>query len=133
MKIVLDTNVLIASFVTKGLSADVYDYCYVNHELFISEWILDELKEKLSSKLKFSDEKIVKIITLICESFTKLEIEINIPDICRDKDDNNILALAEEISADYIITGDKDLLVLEKYKTTLIVNPRKFWEKEKKI
>ncbi|MBI5416672.1 hypothetical protein HZA55_01790, partial [Candidatus Poribacteria bacterium] len=75
MKIILDTNVLIASFVTKGLAADVYDYCYVNHEPFISEWILDELKEKLKNKLKFSDEKVTEIITLINEGFTRLEIK----------------------------------------------------------
>jgi predicted nucleic acid-binding protein len=51
--------------------------------------------------------------------------------ICRDKDDNNIIALAVSAKADFIITGDKDLLVLKKYKSIRIVSPREFWEVER--
>ena len=38
MKIVIDTNVLISSFLFGGLSAEVFDYCYIFHEIYISEW-----------------------------------------------------------------------------------------------
>lgn len=47
--------------------------------------------------------------------------------VCRDPDDDNILALARDNRADYIITGDKDLLVLEKFDLIPIIDPRKFW------
>ena len=48
--------------------------------------------------------------------------------ICRDPKDNMILELAAEIEADYIITGDKDLLVLAKFEKTEIASPQQFLE-----
>lgn len=41
--------------------------------------------------------------------------------ICRDKKDNFLLALCEDGKADYLLTGDEDLLVINKYKKTVIV------------
>ena len=46
--------------------------------------------------------------------------------MCRDPDDDNILAAAESGKCDCIITGDKDLLVLKAYKGIDILNPREF-------
>ena len=40
--------------------------------------------------------------------------------ICRDPKDNYLLALAKDSQADFLITGDKDLLVLEKFENTVI-------------
>ena len=48
--------------------------------------------------------------------------------ICRDKDDDEILALARSLSVDYIVTGDKDLLVLKKFESIPIITPRDFWQ-----
>ena len=41
--------------------------------------------------------------------------------ICRDKKDNFLLALCEDGKADYLLTGDEDLLILKKYKKTTIL------------
>jgi len=49
--------------------------------------------------------------------------------VALDKDDNNILYLAQYIDADLIITGDKDLLELKIIKKSMIINPRTFMEK----
>jgi len=40
--------------------------------------------------------------------------------VCRDPADNFLLALAKDGKADFLITGDKDLLVLEKFESTII-------------
>ncbi len=40
--------------------------------------------------------------------------------VCRDPNDNFLLALAKDAQADFLITGDKDLLVLKKFETTII-------------
>lgn len=48
--------------------------------------------------------------------------------ICRDKKDNQVLDLCVVGKADYLVTGDKDLLVLKKFKKTKIVSPREFIE-----
>lgn len=53
--------------------------------------------------------------------------------VCRDISDDNILALAKSSQPRYIITGDKDLLVLEKYNSIPIITPREFWDISKKI
>ena len=45
---------------------------------------------------------------------------------CRDKDDDNILACAVEAAAEYLVTGDKDLLHMKTYKGIRIVMPREF-------
>lgn len=46
--------------------------------------------------------------------------------ICRDPDDNQILALAIDGNANYIVTGDRDLLTLTKIKRVAIVKPKEF-------
>ena len=48
--------------------------------------------------------------------------------ISRDKDDDKILKCGIESKADFIITGDKDLLVLKEYKNIRIINPREYLE-----
>ena len=44
--------------------------------------------------------------------------------VCRDPDDDRILACASEAHAEYIVTGDEDLLVLKRYSAIRIVKPR---------
>lgn len=46
--------------------------------------------------------------------------------ICRDDKDNFLLALAKDGKADYLVTGDKDLLILESFEKTKITNLTKF-------
>jgi uncharacterized protein len=46
----------------------------------------------------------------------------------RDENDNYLLSLAKDIKADYLVTGDKDLLVLEKFNRTRIVTFSQFLE-----
>ncbi len=52
----------------------------------------------------------------------------SVVDVCRDTKDNFLLALAKDGNADFLITGDKDLLVLEKYENTQILTYREFEE-----
>ena len=48
------------------------------------------------------------------------------PGICRDADDDAILACAAEAEADFVITGDEDLLILESFGKAKIIRPRAF-------
>ena len=54
MKILLDTNVLIAAFVARGRCADLLEHCIERHDLFTSEFILDEFAEKLAASSKLN-------------------------------------------------------------------------------
>lgn len=128
-KIVIDTNVLISAFVFKGFAAKVFEYCAVYQSIILSNWILNELTEKLVKKFKIEPSDVDIVIQLIKDRATILEPKNKLPNVCRDKDDNNILQLAEYAAANYIISGDKDLLILKSFKTTIILNPRTFFEK----
>ena len=50
--------------------------------------------------------------------------------VCRDKDDDNIIAAAVSSECDCIITGDNDLLVLQHFSGIDILSPKKFLEYE---
>jgi len=128
-KIVIDTNVLISTFVFKGFAAKIFEYCAVYENIILSNWILNELTEKLLNKFKIEPTDVDDIIQLIKDRATILEPINKLPNVCRDKDDNNILQLSEYAKANYIITGDKDLLILNSFNETIILNPRTFHKK----
>ena len=128
MKIVIDTNMIIASFATRGFCNELLEICLTNHEIYTSNFILDETERIFKDKIKLPS-KIIREIIQYLKSSTKIVIpvEISTKD-CRDKNDLQILGTALSANADIIISGDKDLLVLKKYKNILILSPRKFWE-----
>ena len=131
MKIFFDTNVIISAFITHGHASELFSYCLANHRNYTSDFVIAELEKNLT-KFDYSEEEI-KIVTgflninfSIISGYNKLEDRI-----CRDEDDNNILAAACKSEVDCIITGDKDLLVLKKYNDISILSPRDFWSFEK--
>jgi putative PIN family toxin of toxin-antitoxin system len=128
MKIIFDTNVILSALITQGLSSRVLDICIDKHQLFISQWIIDEVISKLNVKMHAPKPEIDRVMIFLENIFNKIVAAGNIPDICRDKYDNNILLLAQTISADLIITGDSDLLSLNEYLKTKIISPRQFIE-----
>lgn len=58
--------------------------------------------------------------------FIKVKSKVN---ICRDSKDDFLLALAIDGKADFLITGDKDLLVLAKIENTRIITMSEYLEK----
>lgn len=131
MKIVFDSNVLLAALLTKGLTSDVFEYCYDYHEIYLSEWIIDEVAGKLREKFEMPEAKLEESINFIKGGAKVINPDGEPPSVCRDKDDNNVLHVGSFIEADYIITGDKDLLVLSNYGGVRIISPRDFWTKIK--
>jgi len=126
MKIVLDTNILISAFVFRGKASAVFDHCALREELFVSQWILDELAQKLRFKFSIKEHDILEMLSLIAEKSTFVQPHTVLPSVCRDSDDNYILQLTESVQADFLITGDKDLLVLDTYQGARIVAPAQF-------
>jgi putative PIN family toxin of toxin-antitoxin system len=128
MKVLLDTNVIIAAFAARGLSADVLELCLSGHTVITSEYILSEVREKLTGKIALPASIADDIIAYLRE-YSILAVPLPVTDVeCRDEDDLPVLGAAVAGHADYLITGDKDLLVLERYRNILIITPRQFWE-----
>ncbi|MCF8198876.1 MAG: putative toxin-antitoxin system toxin component, PIN family [Sulfuritalea sp.] len=135
LRVVLDTNVLLsgiaypASVPGKIISA----WRHGSVDVLLSTWILDELRRvlpRLSHRHGLTSAEIDDLVDALSFQVELVEpAPIEEPDL-RDSDDQPVLgtlltALATT-GADYLITGDKDLLVLaERYP---IVTPANFWE-----
>ena len=122
MRILLDTNVLIA----RGTCHELLELIVINHDVITSEFILTELSDNLITKFKFSSETAERAITLL-RSQLQIASAADLPlPVSRDPDDDNVLAAALSGRCECIITGDKDLLVLDPFNNIRIVTPRMF-------
>ena len=127
MRLVLDTNVLIAAVVADGLCRDLVRRRLENHSLITSRTLLNELREKLEEKfvVKAKDIPFLSVYEARAELVEPAPLDAN---LCRDPDDVAVLATAIAGKADFIITGDQDLLVLSQHEGIPIVTPRQWLE-----
>ena len=130
MKVVLDTNVLIAAFAARGLCEAVLGLCLENHEIVLSQPLLLEVQGSLKLKLRLPQPVVEEILDFLRAHSVLVEPKDVPADACRDPDDLMVLGTAEAAGATYIVTGDGDSLSLEKFGDIPILTPRKFWEKE---
>ena len=128
MKVILDANVIIAAFASRGLCSAVFELCLDRFDIVLSEAILKEVYINLIDTIKLPYPQCDLIVLYLREHCFLSEIDDVDESPCRDKNDLHVLGLAQHSSADYIITGDKDLLDLFQYKNTKIITPRQFWE-----
>lgn len=136
LKVVVDTNIFISALLGSEKSKFIIEK-FINGEIdiIITEEIFLEIVETLKDK-KFSEvinkEDLKNLIELL-----KIDATWVIPkekiDACRDAKDNIILECAISGNADFIITGDNDLLSLKKFKKISIINPLKFYKKLSKL
>jgi len=127
MRIVLDSNVVVAAFAARGLCEALFELCLGNHEILLSEPLLDEIRRNLTKKVKLGRQTAAGIERLLRESGLLLEPAAVAADACRDAGDLHILGLAKTGKAEYLVTGDDDLLVLKRFGRCRIVRPRQFW------
>ena len=132
MKVILDTNIIISSFATRGLCHSVFEICLDRFEIVISSTLIEEIRKALKEKLKLPEVFITEVLDYLSENATLLEIKKSLSGVCRDPEDDHIISLADSSGAKYLITGDEDLLIMKKYGGTHIVTPRQFWEMSKK-
>lgn len=126
MKIVLDANVVIAAFAARGLCEAIMEVCLCEHEIALSDDLLDEILRNLRNKIKLPKDIVDNIGALLREHSNSTIPSPLASDVCRDPDDIKILGLAVATKADYIVTGDKDLLILKSFEDIPILNPRAF-------
>lgn len=135
-KVVVDANVIIsAAFGGKPLQAFVR--AQEDHEVYLSEAIAQELlgvvsglSRKLSeNQLSFIHEKIQQLLNLARTVSLSTQVVLS-----RDPKDDHHLSLCKEIGAEFLVTGDKDLLNISQDKlkasgiSCKIVSPQEFLE-----
>ncbi len=132
-KIVIDTNVLVSSLIQKS-----YPYRII-YELFIDDKFLLCISNDLMSEYYevLARPKFVgfpdfftraEILLVDVEAKARKYQPTKKLDLISDIDDNKILELADECSADFIITGNTNDFTFTAYKQTKIVTPKEYWE-----
>ena len=128
MKAVLDTNVLLAAFITEGICSKILVRGRKRQfHLILCPVILREFERVLIKKFSITRNEVRSILQIVSEAMhSVVSPSQSVQGICRDPDDDSILACALEAGADYLVTGDVDLLELKIFKGIRIVTPREF-------
>ena len=127
MRVVFDTNVFVSAFVTEGVCSVLLKRARKSEfELIVCPFIVEEVKNVLSRKLKAENHLIENVLLIIREASNTIHPLDSVKNLCRDKDDDFVLSCAVSANADYLVSGDKDLLIIEKFKGVKIVSPREF-------
>ena len=127
MKVVCDTNILIAAMVADGLCRDIVKRRFLLVDLYTSTALLRELESTLRIKFR-TDPADLPLLAAYRERASLVKPAKLARAVCRDPDDDVVLATAKAASADCILTGDQDLLVLERFESIAILSPRMFVE-----
>jgi uncharacterized protein len=126
---VFDTNVIVSSLLfERSKPAQAFNYALNHGEILLSSELLAELSDVLGRK-KFDRFVTSEERDEFLETFVDRAILIDIIEKvqeCRDPKDDKILELALNGQAQYIVSGDKDLLVLNPFRAVKIVTAEEF-------
>lgn len=132
MRVVIDTNVLVSAVIRpQGIPGEVLHQLRERRfELLMSRATLDELvnvlfRPRLRTKYRLTDNTLRPILKLLFLRSVMLQPQEKVT-VCRDPKDDVYLELAIAGKADYIVTGDTDLLVLHPFRNIPIVTPAAF-------
>ncbi len=127
MRVVLDTNIYISAILFGGNCEEILRIAGSgSFELIISKSIILELRGILEKKFMWSKKQVSETISHIKNITTEIKPGIKVKIIRKDPSDNKILECAVSAMARYIVTGDKHLLDIKKYKEISILKPADF-------
>lgn len=128
MRVVFDNNVLVSAALISGVPRKVFDKLLDNGTVLTSVPVLLELADVLNrekfDKYVTHDERMRFMVNYL-KVAEMVEIDETII-ACRDPKNDKFLELAVAGNADFLITGDEDLLVLKPFRTVEIITPREF-------
>ena len=128
---VFDTNTLISALLFRdSIPRKAFDRALEKGKILISLNVVAELNEVLGrekfNKYVSEQERVEFLIALLQEAIFIEVVEVVTE--CRDPHDDKFLELAVNGNAEYIISGDRDLLSLHPFREIAIVTPRDFLE-----
>jgi putative PIN family toxin of toxin-antitoxin system len=131
LKLIIDTNLWVSFLISnthRKLDALLIENKVI---LLFSEALITEVEQTISKPRlkKYFSENALQEMLEVFEPYIELIEVRSIVSVCRDPDDNFLLALAKDGKANYLITGDQDLLVLKKFGKTRIVTITAFLKK----
>ncbi len=131
-RVVADTNTVVSALLWRGAPRRVLDAARSGHiALFTSVALLEELQEvlgrpKFSLRLRSAEVTVRELVLGYAALTTIVSPAIIAPAVSRDRDDDMVLECAVAAGAEYIVSGDNDLLTLQAYQDILIVSADDF-------
>lgn len=122
-RVILDTNLFISYLISRKLiKIDLLLKKEAIRLIFSEESLGEFIAVASRPKFKkfFSEEDIHELLSLIDHFAELVEVQSAV-NLCRDPKDNFLLVLAKDSNADYLVTGDKDLLEIENFEGTQII------------
>ena len=130
-RFVFDTNVIVSALLIKTSAARrALDKGCQTGDILLSLEVIEELYDVLGRPAfdhYIDEEDRIKFLTLLVRGATLVEITERIKK-CRDPKGDKFLELAVNGKADFIISGDGDLQVLNPFRKIAILSPREFLE-----
>jgi uncharacterized protein len=123
-RIIVDTNLWISFLLTKDFKKLDEKLIKGKVRIFFSLELIEEflnVVERPKLKRYFNLNDVEQLIELFDSYGEIIEVKSKV-NRCRDIKDNFILALAKDSKANYLITGDQDLLVLKEFEGTHIIS-----------
>ncbi len=129
-KIVLDSNIIISALIYGGKPEQVLKQVLQGEfEAISSSYLFQEVIRVLTIKFNFSPQKLFLIELMLKTSFRVVKPKLKL-DIQQDEADNRVLEAAIEGGAQFIVTGDKELLELKEFRSVQIVSAAQFTEED---
>ncbi|WP_373525622.1 putative toxin-antitoxin system toxin component, PIN family [Nostoc sp.] len=128
IKIIIDTNLWISFLIGKELKQLQNLLLEETIQVVVSEEILEEIilvTQRPKLQKYFPPNKVNELIQILrtVGLFINIISEVY---VCRDAKDNYLLALAKDSDANFLLTGDQDLLEIAKFERTEIITYQQF-------
>lgn len=128
LRVILDTNLWISYLISKRLRKIDALFDENGVTLIFSEELMEEFIEVAQRPKfgKFFTSADLENLLALFDVYGEWVQVVSSVDLCRDAKDNFLLALAKDGKADYLITGDQDLLIIKKFEDTDILTYAEF-------
>jgi uncharacterized protein len=124
---VFDTNILFSATGWRGNPFQCVERARAGEiQVVTCPELIEELAEKLEARLYFSKDQVAEIIADYLGFLRLVQIPKVLDAVPRDPEDNMVLECAIEGQAQYIVSGDNDLLVLKEFRGIKIVRASEF-------
>jgi putative PIN family toxin of toxin-antitoxin system len=127
VKVLLDTNVIVSAFATRGLCADLFQAIVAEHQLVLSESVLGEVRTVLTRKLRVPRKAVEELEALL--RGPAVVVGSLKGSRMKGLDDADAAVVAEAVAGkvDVLVSGDQDLLKLPQ-PPVVVVSPRGLWD-----
>lgn len=126
LRVVADTNILISALGFGGKPRQILNLILEGQiKAVTSPILLAELEDVIVKKFPKLESSLGRVNKQIRKNFKVIKPKISLR-LVKDEPDNRVIEAAVEGDCDYIVTGDRELLELKRYKKTKVVTAQEF-------